>query len=91
MTALRIPVLVVTGSYLGTISHTLDGAACAGAAQARHLRHRGQRKRARQPRPLDETVATIGRFARSIDVIGLPAWAGDAEPHPAFERIAALL
>lgn len=71
MSALRIPVLVVAGSYLGTISHTLT---------AMHvLAHRNLdiagvvvSESAVPGASLDQTVAAIARFADSIDVIGLP-------------------
>jgi dethiobiotin synthetase len=87
MQALRHPVLVVAGSYLGTISHTLTA-----------LHVLAQRNldiaavvvsESEQPgAPLDDTVATIARFADSIDVIGLPRLADDAHTHPAVARIA---
>jgi hypothetical protein len=41
--------------------------------------------------PLDDTVATISRFAGRTDVLGVPRLASDASGHPAFARIAALL
>jgi hypothetical protein len=41
--------------------------------------------------PLDETVATIGRFADLIEVVGVPRLSGDAHSHPAIARIAALI
>jgi dethiobiotin synthetase len=91
MSALRCPVLLVAGSYLGTISHTLTA-----------LRVLAQRNldiaavavsESEQPgAPLDETVATITRFADAIEVIGIPRLAADhAGNHPAIARIAELL
>jgi dethiobiotin synthetase len=90
MSVLRIPIILVAGSYVGTISHTLtslevlvrrnlDVAAVvvsesAGSAAA-----------------LDETVATVQRFASSIDVVGIPRLAPDAGDHPAFAHLAALM
>jgi dethiobiotin synthetase len=71
MFALRVPLLVVAGSYLGTISHTLTALhvltprkldVCAIAVS----------ESAQGGASLDDTVATIGRFARPIDVIGIP-------------------
>jgi len=89
ITALRLPLILVAGSYVGTISHTLTAlqvlvrrnldvaavvvSASEGSAAA-----------------LDETVTTIARFADSIDVIGLPRLADAATAHDAFERIAEL-
>src|SRR5262249_11449803 len=89
MTALRAPVLLVTGSYLGTFSHTLT---------ALHVLARRNldiaavvvSESAIPGARLEETVATISRFADVIDVIGLPRLEGDAKDHPAFARIAQL-
>jgi dethiobiotin synthetase len=90
MSALRLPVLLVAGSYLGTISHTLTA-----------LRVLAQRNievvavavsESTVPgAPLDETVATIARFADLIEVVGVPRLSGDAHNHPAIARIAALI
>jgi len=90
MTQLRLPILMVAGTYVGTISHTLtalqilvrrnlDVAAVVvsesqGSAAA-----------------LEETVAAIARFSDSIDVLGIPRLADAATAHPAFAAIAQLL
>jgi dethiobiotin synthetase len=90
MTQLRLPILLVAGSYVGTISHTLtalqvlvrrnlDVAAVVvseseGSAAA-----------------LDDTVVTIARFSGAIDVIGIPRLVDGASTHPAFAAIARLL
>jgi dethiobiotin synthetase len=84
MSALRVPVLLVAGSYLGTISHTLT---------ALHvLAHRNLDiagvvvSESEAPgASLDDTVATIARFAIPIEVIGLPRMA-PGEPPPATVR-----
>jgi hypothetical protein len=39
--------------------------------------------------PLDETVATIARFADLIEVVGVPRLTGEA--HPTVARIATLI
>jgi dethiobiotin synthetase len=69
MIALQLPLILVAGSYLGTISHTLT------ALDA--LYQRGLKVLATivsetpgSSVPLDETVAAIGRFAEPV--IGLP-------------------
>jgi dethiobiotin synthetase len=90
MTALRLPLLLVAGSYVGTISHTLT------ALQVLARRNLDVAavvvsESADSAAPLEETVATIGRFADSIEVIGIPRLPRDASPHPAFGRIVALL
>jgi dethiobiotin synthetase len=103
MSELRAPVLLVAGSYLGTISHTLTA-----------LRVLAQRNldiaavvisESHSPgATLEETVAAITRFAgtlpspatgggkeRSLDVIGVPRLSADAASHPAIARIAGLI
>jgi dethiobiotin synthetase len=90
MSALRLPVLLVAGSYLGTISHTLTA-----------LRVLAQRnlmvaavavsESAVPGAPLDETVATIARFADMIEVVGVPRLSSDVHDHPAIARIAQLI
>jgi dethiobiotin synthetase len=90
ITALRAPVLLVTGSYLGTISHTLT--ALHVLAQ-RRLDIAGVvvSESATPGASLDDTVAAIARFAQPIEVIGVPRLASGAESHPAVVRIAGLL
>jgi len=90
MSALRLPVLLVAGSTLGTISHTLTA-----------LRVLAQRnltvvavavsESVTPGAPLDETVAVIARFADMIEVVGVPRLSGDAPSHPAIARIAKLI
>jgi dethiobiotin synthetase len=90
MKALRIPVLLIAGSYLGTISHTLTALHVLAqrnidiAAVVVSESEVGGAS-------LDETVATIARFAQPLDVIGVPRLAHDADRHPAFARIAKLI
>jgi dethiobiotin synthetase len=90
MSALRLPMLLVAGSYLGAISHTLTA-----------LRVLAQRnltvaavavsESVAPGAPLDETVATITRFADMIEVVGVPRLSNEAHNHPAIARIAALI
>ena len=90
MAALDIPLLLVVGSYLGAISHTLTA-----------LDVRAQRKlkiaaivvseSERGTVELEDTVASIARFSNDVDVIGLPRLPGGITEHPAFAKIAALL
>jgi dethiobiotin synthetase len=90
MSALDIPLLLVVGGYLGTISHTLTA-----------LDVIAQRKLAiaaivvceneRDTVELDDTVASITRFAGAAGVVGLPRLPAGINHHPAIGRIAALL
>jgi dethiobiotin synthetase len=90
VSALRVPLLLVAGSYVGTISHTLTALqvlARRNVDVAAVVVSESEASAA----TLDDTVATIARFADSIEVIGLPRLADAAEPHPAFARIAELV
>ena len=90
MAALDIPLLLVVGGYLGTISHALTA-----------LDVLTQRKLAvaaivvseseRNPVELEDTVASIARFSGGVEVVGMPRLPGGINQHPAFARIAALL
>jgi dethiobiotin synthetase len=90
MTALRLPLVLVAGSYLGTISHTLT---------ALHVLARRNLTTAAvvvnetpdSTVSLNDTVGSIARFADGIDVIALPRLASDTDTHPAFARLAQLL
>ncbi len=90
MAALDIPLLLVAGGYLGTISHTLTALDV--------LRQRGLTVAAivvseseRNPVELADTVASIARFSNGVDVIGLPRLPAGITQHPAFAQIASLL
>jgi dethiobiotin synthetase len=91
MSALRCPVLVVAGSYLGTISHTLTALHVL-AQRNLDIAAIVVSESEKPGATLDATVATITRFADSIEVIGLPRRPGGAAAvQPVIGRIAALL
>jgi dethiobiotin synthetase len=90
MTALKIPLVLVVGGYLGTISHTLtalDVIAQRKLAVAAIVVSESERN----PVELDDTVESIKRFSGEVDVIGLPRLPGRIQQHPAFGRIASHL
>ena len=71
MTALDIPLLLVVGGYLGTISHTLtalDVLAQRKLTVAAIVVSESERDTVE----LDDTVASIARFAGTAGVVGLP-------------------
>jgi len=90
MAALDIPLLLIVGGYLGTISHTLTA-----------LDVLAQRKLTiaaivvsespRETVALDDTVASIERFSNGVEVVGLPRLPAGITHHPAIARIANLL
>ncbi len=69
MMALRLPLILVTGSYLGTISHTLT-ALNSLFRRDMHVLAVIVSETPGSTVPLDETVAVIARFAEPV--IGLP-------------------
>lgn len=87
MAALDIPLLLVAGSYLGTISHTLSAVAV--------LRQHGLKlamivvsESEGSDVDLDETAGTISRFARDVGIVALPRKMGAADADGAFGFIA---
>lgn len=85
---LALPLILVAGSYVGTISHTLT-ALQALARRNINLAAIVISESQGSAATLDDTVATIARFSDSIEVVGIPRHAD--ETHPAFARIAHLL
>ena len=72
--ALDLPLIVVAGSYLGTISHTLTALeAMAGLNIAALVLNESETS----PVPLAETAATLARFAPGIPIVPVPR---DAAP-----------
>jgi dethiobiotin synthetase len=90
MAALRLPLLLVAGSYLGTLSHTLSAV---DVLQRRELTIAAivVSESAESPVPLDETVATIARFVPPIPVLGLPRLPSGTKEHAVFGRLAELV
>ena len=89
MAALKLPLIVVTGNYLGTLSHTLTALE---ALRARDLTvaalvvNGGD-----DPVPLAETVAALARFARGTPIATIPHVSAPHEAAPAFAALASLL
>jgi dethiobiotin synthetase len=88
MTVLRIPVLLVAGSYLGTISHTLTALHVL-AQRKLDIMAVAVSETADSTVALDDTVATIARFSVPLDVIPIPR--GAEADHPGFATLARLL
>jgi len=90
MAALSLPVILVVGSYLGTISHTLTAL---DVLRPRKLSVAAivVSESTRDAVPLEDTIASIAGFATDAPVIGLPRLPGGLTEHPAFARLASLL
>jgi dethiobiotin synthetase len=89
MAELRFPVLLVAGSYLGTISHTLTALA---ALRQRRLAVAAivVSESADSAVPLADNAASIARFAAGIPVLALPRIPPDAD-HAVFAALADLV
>jgi dethiobiotin synthetase len=86
--ALEIPALLVAGTYLGTISHTLTALAA--------LTSRGVAVRAivlneseNSPVPVAETMGTIGRFAPAVPITAIPRGDDSTALQAAFGQLCA--
>ncbi len=90
MAALGIPLLLVVGGYLGTISHTLT-ALDVTAQRKLKVAAIVVSESERNPVELADTVASIARFSGGVEVIGLPRLPAGITQHPAFAQIAACL
>jgi dethiobiotin synthetase len=89
MVALNLPVLLVAGSYLGTISHTLsalDVLARRGLPVLSVVISESEKSTV----DLNETAVTIRRFT-SADIVALPRLSDGRADHPIFANLAARL
>jgi dethiobiotin synthetase len=90
MTALRLPVLLVAGSYLGTISHTLSAV---DVLTSRDLRIAALvvSESLESSVALADTATAIARFVEPIPVLALPRLPPGRYEHAVFERLAELV
>lgn len=90
MGALKLPLGVVAGSYLGSISHTLT---CLDVLRRRDLRVAALviSESLGSTVALDDTCATMTRFADHIPVVGVPRLPPNVFAHPALAQLADLL
>lgn len=88
--ALHIPALLVVGSYLGSISHTLTTLQ---VLADRNVPVAAVVISESEPSAvsLDDTAQSIARFAREAPVIAVPRLPGGVRYHAAFDQIARLL
>jgi dethiobiotin synthetase len=88
--ALNIPVMVVTGSYLGTLSHALTSIDC---LQRREIAIKAivVNETPGSTVPVADTIATLQRFSSPIQIVALPRLPSADANHPVFAEIAGLL
>jgi dethiobiotin synthetase len=86
MAALGLPLLLVAGSYLGTLSHTLTALevlARRGLTVAAVVVSESEATTV----PLGETLRTLGNFLRDVPLVAVPRLPEGAD-HPAFAELA---
>jgi dethiobiotin synthetase len=87
---LRIPIVLVTGTYVGTISHTLTSLEVM-ARRNLDVAAVAVSESGESAASLEETLDGLRRFVDPIDVIGIPRLAAGTFEHPALARIAAVI
>jgi len=90
MSVLRIPVVLVAGSYVGTISHSLTALEVL-ARRNLDVAAVAVSESADSAAPLAETVATLQRYAGVIEIVGIPRLPPGTSDDAAFARIAGLI
>ena len=86
MLALRLPLILVAGSYLGAISHTLTALDTLRRRELAVLTIVVNESVASSV-PLDDTVAAIRRFVHPVNVLPVPRMKGGAGDAAAFARM----
>ena len=86
MMILRLPLILVAGSYLGTISHTLTALDALLRRELMVLAIVINETEGASV-PLDDTVASIRRFVHPINVLPVPRMTGGVADAGAFERV----
>jgi len=86
MIAINRPVVLVAGSYLGSISHTL---ACLDVLAKRSLEVKAVvvNETPASTVPMMETMETMRRFVGNVPVFALPRLAPGITEHPTFGRV----
>ena len=88
--ALGLPLIVVAGSYLGTISHTLtalDVIARAGLKVAALVVNESGDGAV----PIEDTIASLARFAPGVRIVSIPRVKAPVAARDALARLAELL
>lgn len=86
MAALSLPVVLVAGSYLGALSHSLTAIAAL-AGRGLDLAALVVNESPGSTVDLEETAATFARHVGEERIVTLPRLPGSETVHPAFERI----
>jgi dethiobiotin synthetase len=90
MSMLRIPIILVAGSYVGALSHTLTALEVV-ARRNLDIAAVVVSESEGSAASLDDTVATLQVFAEQLEVVGIPRLPPGTCEHPAFARLAGLI
>jgi dethiobiotin synthetase len=90
MSMLRIPIILVAGSYVGTLSHTLTALEVV-ARRNLDIAAVVVSESEGSAASLEDTVATLQVFAEQIEIVGIPRLSPGACEHAAFARLAGLI
>ena len=90
MIEIDLPLILVVGSYVGTLSHTLSALAVLDRHDLK-VAAVVVSESAGSAVSLDDTAATIRRFATGIEVLALPRLPNELPDHPAMAAIADLM
>jgi dethiobiotin synthetase len=84
--ALDIPAILVAGTYLGTISHTLTALDVL-ASRRIAVRAVVLNDSENTPVSVAETIGTIGYFARGVPIVAVPRSRAAAGPNASIEEL----
>jgi dethiobiotin synthetase len=90
MSMLRIPIILVAGSYVGTLSHTLTALEVV-ARRNLDIAALVVSESNSSAASLEDTVATLQVYAEQLEVVGIPRLPPGVCEHAAFARLAALI
>jgi dethiobiotin synthetase len=90
MSILRVPIVLVTGTYVGTISHTLTSLEVL-CRRNLDIAAVAVSESERSAASLVDTMTAIERFADAIPTVGIPRLLADASEHPAVAKLASLI
>jgi dethiobiotin synthetase len=90
MSMLRIPIILVAGSYVGTLSHTLTALEVV-ARRNLDIAALVVSESNGSAASLEDTVATLQVYAEQLEVVGIPRLPPGVCEHAAFARLAALI
>jgi dethiobiotin synthetase len=90
MSMLRIPIILVAGSSVGTLSHTLTALEVV-ARRNLDIAAVVVSESEGSAASLEDTVATLQVFAEQIEIVGIPRLPPGTCEHAAFARLAGLI